>query len=586
MNLEKRLKARIDQKLNGLAKNPYGSHKRFPLWAKIVIPSGSAIIALGIVGLILLSQFGAFIHYPSLRLNEYKVNLNDAESIGIIPNKNNVSDVSLVKKVEGTGEIKPISFISKKNSNKQKAISNNRVLARINEDTYDSFVKEQDDLGWIVSKYFVYKGQYVFVEFVPKHDSFEHFETVEGYGEISDILIQKAYNEYQAVRDQKEGVTTIREGAYYHVQDYDINHYINNSFLISDTMFMNDITHKSYIIEPESGYIYSLETIGLGIYFDYQKNNLVIPEYREHYFGTDIELSINDEKLIVKEVPSANYKDRYGQYFKQGLDEDMVDQVKKIKVINEKDYGNHIVTSDNRFLFIKDGTLYEYLDNFEIIEVPDNVLYKCYGFYSDYTFISNKYIFNLAGNYIIDIKEERKAKINAIAVIDDYYFYLDSHNKLRYEYDPYSVLKTTGSLDDVVLGYEFNDSPYDPEKVGFNVPSNLDNYDSSYNHELLETTANYLTDNVTSYELNWMSAIIQNPIHIGDGGQRRGFAYSDANSIVASSTPIGSELTISKLTVEGDTKYVVTIKDGQIKLVEIDDYSKEPKEYVLTPINI
>ena len=54
MNLEKRVKQRIDNNLDKIAKNPYEKKHVFPLWAKISIPLGSVVLATSVaLGVIL-----------------------------------------------------------------------------------------------------------------------------------------------------------------------------------------------------------------------------------------------------------------------------------------------------------------------------------------------------------------------------------------------------------------------------------------------------------------------------------------------------------------------------------------------------
>ena len=66
MKLEKRVKQRIDNSLDKIAKNPYEKKRVFPLWAKISIPVGSVVLATSVaLGVILPLTHGGQSLFPS-----------------------------------------------------------------------------------------------------------------------------------------------------------------------------------------------------------------------------------------------------------------------------------------------------------------------------------------------------------------------------------------------------------------------------------------------------------------------------------------------------------------------------------------
>ena len=66
MKLEKRVKQRIDNSLDKIAKNPYEKKRVFPLWTKISIPVGSVVLATSVaLGVILPLTHGGQSLFPS-----------------------------------------------------------------------------------------------------------------------------------------------------------------------------------------------------------------------------------------------------------------------------------------------------------------------------------------------------------------------------------------------------------------------------------------------------------------------------------------------------------------------------------------
>lgn len=583
---------------------------------KIIVGSsiGGAVLALGLTAAIIVVNYFTP-HFPALKLENYRVNLTDAEGIGIVPLEANKKSV-LAKKNKNTGELEAINFYKKNKPNNKASRSSNALY-----DSFDDLAAEQNKLGWTIRNYLVIDGGYTLVQFVPKP---EYFKSRNGENYCNWVISPHS-------GEQPADETS------YRIDDFDVNHYYNNKYSLFDSYgYSWSRSMKSYIIDNNSGLIYTAEFVndyssvvdedntGMGLGRLYYYNNILVyvegdtrantpPRHNDIYHiwsqnpwkkrdlfagkepnvvtlsrdGTNLNVS------IANNLPDSldYFKDRYGQIFGPAMvNVTNTDYEKKIKIVSLDEWCSHFTTTDERFLVIKDNKLYEYADNFELVEVPDGVTYKCSGFYSDYSFINNKYIYNFSKDYFISIKDfessdsyienydirsriEGQSMTNALMLLNNEYYLYVMNNKIKCIKDPMSLYIPFLESHPGLVMPMFPDAEVNHECHGYEYSGlgfiNQGGYDDGDYESTKEEYKQLLNNNSVSLDdiIKW--------------------EFKDAEGESYTLVNVDKELIIYQWTMEGNVPYVVQINDaGEVEYIALDDYSPKEYEFVLTPINL
>ena len=496
---------------------------------------------------------------PKLNLENYEVNLKDAAEVGIIPFKENENKQTFVKKISGSDEIVPVNFLNKKETPSNKANSSGlgiTIKANRNNDE-SSFIKQQSELGWIPNNYLVYE-HYTFLQFIPAPEYFEKHYIVDDKYEMN---------------EGKIGMVPSRP------IDNNIGHYYDGLALPLDFDYFSTDIRKSFIVDNDTGYIYSLEGIHSLHYF----NNALCIVVDDDTHNADtvtrvVELGIEGGNLKITQVNDIEYrlyddvvsfrneiwKDKYGQYYSR-LKE--VNPYSKIV----KNIENPIFTADHQMLFIKDHKLYEYGDNFSISEVDDSKVYQLSGLYKDYTYITNKYILDLPHDtfYNIELDDHIYSydmhRMRLSAFMKGKYIFLDNNKTLR-------ILN-----DDLIAIIESFKAEYPDE--WFNVVFN-------YEHN----TGDRFIDWVLEHSSIISNDIVPEGVNIPDdvyycyfyGGGDPWYQYPVA-SLIALDRPIN----VTRWVEGGKQDYVLEIDDnGEVVFTLVSEYvPEENDEIILSPIN-
>lgn len=539
------------------------------------------VLILSLVAVLTVTNYYS-VHNPSLKLEKYCFVLDDAESIGIGSIDGSKNQTLLLKKNKNTGKIEPLNFFTKKKNavKKSASISKGSFSLAAEETSYDKLAKEQDKLGWTVRNYLLYDG-FTFVQFVPKPKYFNH---------VSDGIF------YSHEFFDSKGQRWLSNAINYRVNEYNINHYINNQYREFDTWYTwggQCDDYRGYIIDNSTGLIYALDFLKDVVRLETERNvyhnnihfynnalylvcNFNYPvaqmEYRTDYIGGyPISLSVVDNNLKVEikydMPPSGDYfKDRYGQYFAPATVKTMIDTERKINLISESEWRSSIKTSDNRFLIIKNNKLYEYLDNFELAEVPDDVTYKFSGYYSDYSIINNKYLFNFAKGYLTDLTVTHPnddsipftTEFGVIGVLKGDYYVFGDGSTIRCIKNPFQYYEAFK---------EANPSARIPL---------LGSYQGEYDETEYNNYMKIIKDNSIVFE-DVTAAYVPTSTEWHDVTNYRNFT----------NIPVDEEIIVEKWTPTGTTKYAIDIdEEGNVVFVELENYVPEQKEIILTPINL
>lgn len=591
--------------------DPIKHKKKIPLWAKIAFPSIGSALLIGItVTATVLFVSGNGLKIPNLNLNNYSVNLKNVDSIGIMPLESNNNEDAFVKKEINSDEIKEIDFL-KKDTKKIDIVTDKqeKIVTLSNDESIDSIAKKQKDLGWVVNRYFVYEDRFTFLSYVPSKKYYKNVKKIKlntkginiNDEEISDypFISSEAIFVPIEIEDEIHDDKTLG-GFTYNIKDKDLNHYLNNNILISNTAYYASNAYmNSYIIDNDTGLIYFLPK-NLTIQFDIKRNELICVENinsasplfwsfeQNKIFYVDLIIDENNNlNIIDKKLPSAKddfyFKDKYGQYFGCALVSPYIDKERKINLLDEKRWNNYITTNDQRFLFVEGNKLYEYKDNFEIEEVQDGTAYYKYGYYDKYNFINNDFIYNLTSNNIYDIKNDVNLSINAIAVIGDYYFYVGNDNVLRYIKNPFDYyLKYEGKdYVNALLPGEGTNNDIPPLITSFN-GEKFNNHSIILN-KFAQDYTQYIYDNSRT-----LSSDVLKYYLLTDSRVVCKYIYDENNSEIEwiSIIPIDSEFVIRKWTPDGEIDYLVTINEyEEMELIELNKYKPKEFNYILTPIN-
>ena len=267
-------------------------------------------------------------------LEDYAADLTDATGIGR-------SEEEFIK-ADADGNLDPVSYQSRgklaKGKKPKLANEDSSAAATSSKQTSDPHKTNlsQDDLKAVLVEYNVYDNL-TFVKYAPKFESCT-FYTDEG-------------KEYDG-SDGTYGVYIDRK----HVGDYskyDIKPSISDNYYrdvirvkngkvtyTADSRYYSNEVYQSFVIDNETGYIYSLDFIyfynGNGStppvraedtpdqYIEVQSNKLTLFTYdlrKEnwnsfHWEITDLVLSIENDNLVIKELGAySNMRDKYGQYY-------------------------------------------------------------------------------------------------------------------------------------------------------------------------------------------------------------------------------------------------------------------------------
>ena len=553
-----------DDRYNDLT--PIKSKRNKIILGSSLLGATSLVVAGVIIAVFAVNSFTSRPKLPSLNLENYEVNLRDASGVGIIPLKENDNQHTFVKRVKDTNEIVPVDFLTKKNKKNNSYSGSGLSIKAISKDG-NSFIEEQNNLGWVARNYLVYDN-FTFIQFIPEPSYFNFSQIIEtpecdiSYEMFSDLYYKGEY---------------VNCPTTYRYDDYNINHYIDGNVWCGDTGFISGRGSKPFIIDNDTGYIYSLEDVGT---ITYQNNALINTVVEDLWFVSSrvIKLSTSEENLIISTVGNIDggfggmigswnqeryvLKDRYGQYFIRGPI-DITEKENKTMYLESTHLNELIFTSDHRVLYYEDEKLYEYIDNFEVSEVLDETTYHLSGYYSEYTVITNKYILDLPNNdfitehYSYRYQNDYEGMFGAVGMINGYYFYLDNNNVLKYVKDPFSLYETY--IEEHPR--EWVDGPLKSENADYN--AYLESYSKVVSDDIVSCTP---TD-------NWcLFSTIDN---------LNSYIYSDP--IQLSKISINSPIKVNRWN-KGDYMLDIT-EDGEISFVLVSEYVPENNDIILSPIN-
>ena len=266
-------------------------------------------------------------------LEDYAADLTDATGIGR-------SEEEFIK-ADADGNLDPVSYQSRdkraKGGKPKRANEDSSSAATSSEQTSDPSKTNlsQDDLKAVLVEYNVYENL-TFVKYAPKFESCTFYDD-EGKEYDGSDGTYGVYIDRKHVGDySKYGIKPSISDNYYR----DVISVKNGKVTYTaDSRYYSNEVYQSFVIDNETGYIYSLDFIyfynGIGStppvraedtpdqYIEVQSNKLSLFTYdvRESWNGvywarTDLVLSIENDNLVIKELGAySDMRDKYGQYY-------------------------------------------------------------------------------------------------------------------------------------------------------------------------------------------------------------------------------------------------------------------------------
>lgn len=270
-------------------------------------------------------------------LEDYAADLTDATGIGR-------SEEEFIK-ADADGNLDPVSYQSRdkraKGEKPKRANEDSSSAATSSEQTSDpnKTSLSQDDLKAVLVEYNVYENL-TFVKYAPKFESCTFYND-EGKEYDGSDGTYGVYIDRKHVGDySKYGIKPSISDNYYR----DVITVKNGKVTYTaDSRYYSNEVYQSFVIDNETGYIYSLDFIyfysGIGStppvraedtpdqYIEVQSNKLSLFTYdvreveKESWNGvywarTDLVLSIENDNLVIKELGAySDMRDKYGQYY-------------------------------------------------------------------------------------------------------------------------------------------------------------------------------------------------------------------------------------------------------------------------------
>ncbi len=523
-------------------------------------------------------------------LEDYAADLTDATGIGR-------SEEEFIK-ADADGNLDPVSYQSRDkrakgekpkraNEDSSAATTSSKQKSNLNKTNLS-----QDDLKAVLVEYNVYENL-TFVKYAPK------FESCTFYNDEG--------KEYDG-SDGTYGVYIDRK----HVGDYskyDIKPSISDKYYqdvirvkngkvtyTADSRYYSNEVYQSFVIDNETGYIYSLDFIyyynGRGAmppilaedtpdqYIEVQSNKLSLFTYdlreieKESWNGiywarTDLILSIENDNLVIKELGAySNMRDKYGQYY----------------VYDDSRISGRVVYPEHKTLA---GEIVYLSDEMEAVGIDEQGLYK----YGD-NFVREPY--SLQDGEIFEHRFAEQGKNFAhrsARGASESYGDVFSEPSIRYQ-------SVTLYLDGDIFDISLNEYPiggiyveamghYKGDLGGNDIKGEsrcliIANFDATSAYE--DGFGQYLyveNNNLYSVSLTkWLcdDYTQEDAVLVKEGVSTINYVhFENSNDIV---------ITFKDNNIFGQSEYYLFLTEKGYDIVLAKEYVATPKTYVLTPINL
>ena len=405
MTFEEKMKTRIDSRLDEIVPNPNKKKRRFPLWAKIVLPIAAASVATAVI-------LPAVAFYNNLenaisRLSGTRVDMEDVKAFAVW---------NAPTKKSNKGNFSHIAYLNKYEEEESEALNSNQESEFSSELT--SLTPEQEwelDYDWDPTKANV-------------------LVAMDEEGGVKEVVYERTNNKGVIRQD-----TLGNAAAVYVSHNFTYVMYANDSewefwkdinFAQESVVFNGFHCHhellQTIVIHNETGNVFALKDLIKQVsdisgalnytmqvqatYEDYLKvdpmyGNSKTQWYRVKYdenFGLTYEyLEINDGKYIYDLPISSIQKDIYDQeyiYTASSSARNLYSLIGKSFVSGLKDSLLH--GSDGKMYSIYDGTLQVFGENYELLPVSRDLKVSMESLASDYGLSNSSVAYHVEDNYL------------------------------------------------------------------------------------------------------------------------------------------------------------------------------------------